>query len=352
VTSTDEDSAAEVFETLNDRGIGLSTPDLLRNLIIRRAPEAMRPSIVDLWGEIIEFETDTEIKAFLRHYWISHHGDIKTQRLYREIKTYIVGNNIDSLSFSREVKDASAVYREIVAARDNDVEVERFLKGIEELGASVLYPVVLSTMEIVPAAERARMLNAILNVYIRHSVIGQLENSKLENVIHKIATELRRKLKIDDALNVLADFAPDDDTFTRAFQRVSVNRTGTQRYLLRELEIDRRTTGELTVNLPHKVHVEHIYPQTPSESQRLPNHAQIINRLGNLTLLDKSLNASIKNSTFDKKLPSYGKSEIILTGDLCSYTEWTMATLDDRQKKLSARACLIWPIVRLGAAVK
>ena len=39
ISSTDEDSAAEVFETLNDRGIGLSTPDLLRNLVIRRSPE-------------------------------------------------------------------------------------------------------------------------------------------------------------------------------------------------------------------------------------------------------------------------------------------------------------------------
>lgn len=38
VTSTDEDNAAAVFETLNDRGIGLSTPDLLRNLLLRRAP--------------------------------------------------------------------------------------------------------------------------------------------------------------------------------------------------------------------------------------------------------------------------------------------------------------------------
>ena len=39
VQSEDEDNAATVFETLNDRGIGLSTPDLLRNLIIRRARE-------------------------------------------------------------------------------------------------------------------------------------------------------------------------------------------------------------------------------------------------------------------------------------------------------------------------
>ena len=48
VVSGDEDNAATVFETLNDRGIGLSTPDLLRTLLIRRAQEADREEIVDL----------------------------------------------------------------------------------------------------------------------------------------------------------------------------------------------------------------------------------------------------------------------------------------------------------------
>jgi uncharacterized protein with ParB-like and HNH nuclease domain len=42
VSSTDEDNAAAVFETLNDRGIGLSTPDLLRNLLLRRATGSRR----------------------------------------------------------------------------------------------------------------------------------------------------------------------------------------------------------------------------------------------------------------------------------------------------------------------
>ena len=42
VSSTDEDNAAAVFETLNDRRIGLSTPDLLRNLLLSRARSRRR----------------------------------------------------------------------------------------------------------------------------------------------------------------------------------------------------------------------------------------------------------------------------------------------------------------------
>lgn len=63
----------------------------------------------------------------------------------------------------------------------------------------------------------------------------------------------------------------------------------------------KRTTEELSVNPPHKVHVEHIYAQKPDEKHRTENHAQIVNRLGKLTLLDRVLNMTIKNASFAKK---------------------------------------------------
>jgi uncharacterized protein with ParB-like and HNH nuclease domain len=344
VSSTDEDSAAEVFETLNDRGIGLSTPDLLRNFVMRRAPEGQRTEIVALWGDVIEFDTDTEIRTFLRHFWISHQGDIKTQRLYREIKDSILAANIDSLKFSRDLKDASIIYKDILEARDNDPSIEYSLKSIAELGATILYPVVLSVMEVVPAEKRPAILNALVTTYVRHSVIGQLENSKLENVIYRIATDLRAEKPPEDAIKELSAFAPSDDDFRRSFERVTISRAATQRYLLRELELDLRTTAELTISPPHKVHVEHIYPQNPEMGQAAANHEQIVNRLGNLTLLDRSLNTSIKNGAFDKKLPSYGKSELLLTRALIEQKSWDADKITERQRIMADQALKVWSL--------
>jgi Protein of unknown function (DUF1524) len=348
VTSTDEDSAAEVFETLNDRGIGLSTPDLLRNLVIRRATAGAQDEVIELWSEVLEFDTDTEIKGFLRHFWISRHGDVKTQRLYREIRDHVVGQDIQSLDFSRELKDSSIVYKDIVQARDDDAEVASLLRDIDELGATVLYPVVLSIMECVDD-NREDLLEAVVYAYVRHSVIGQLENSKLENIIHRIAAGLRSAMNFVEAANLLADFAPDDDAFVAAFQRISLGRTATQRYLLRKIERNKRLTEELDVSAPNKVHVEHIYPQTPTEGRRWKNHSQMINRLGNLSLLSGSLNSSIRNATFDKKLPSYAKSELLLTKELTGLSEWNSAAIEDRQKGFAALASQIWPMFRYGS---
>jgi hypothetical protein len=322
--------------------------DAATRLVIRRAPTSAQEEVIELWSEVLEFDTDTEIKAFLRHFWISRHGDVKTQRLYREIRDHIVQDDIQSLEFSRELKDSSVVYKDIVQAKDDDVEVAALLRSVDELGATVLYPVVLSIMECMEQGNREDMLEAVLHAYVRHSVIGQLENSKLENVIHRIAAGVRGAMVLSEASKILNEFAPDDETFAAAFQRASIARTATQRYLLREIELEKRTTEELGVNPPSKVHVEHIYPQTPQDGQKWKNHAQMINRLGNLSLLSGSLNSSIRNSTFDKKLPSYLKSELLLTKELAEVSEWNAAAIEERQKGFSLVAPDIWPMFIYG----
>ena len=57
------------------------------------------------------------------------------------------------------------------------------------------------------------------------------------------------------------------------------------------------TTAEVTVAGADRVHVEHIYPQSPLEGNRWEEHDRYVGRLGNLTLLDKRLNEQIKKLT-------------------------------------------------------
>jgi hypothetical protein len=91
-----------------------------------------------------------------------------------------------------------------------------------------------------------------------------------------------------------------------------------------------------------RVHVEHIYPQTPA-GQKWLNHATIINRLGNLTLLGKRLNASIKNANFaTKKRDGYGGTDILMTKDLLAREVWDTTAINERQSELSKWVFDIW----------
>ncbi len=342
VVSSNEDSAAEVFETLNDRGVGLSTPDLLRNLVIRRAQTSNRSQIISLWEEIIRFDSDVDIKSFLRHYWISYHGDVKTQRLYREIKTQIQNSSTDSLTFTQDLGKAAEAYRQILKAEDADPNFETLLQEFSEVGANALMPIVLSISQSAPSPKKVELLRLIIAIYMRHSIIGQLENSKLENVIHPIAKKIREGRNIDALEEELRTFAPNDESFEESFARAVIGRTSIQRYILRKLENSMRRTGELQIGPNSKVHVEHIYPQKPFS--RFDNHDQILNRLGNLTLLDARLNSTIKNGSFEDKKPSFARSELMLTKSLCDHNAWTADAIAKRQKELAKLAVTAWPV--------
>lgn len=117
-----------------------------------------------------------------------------------------------------------------------------------------------------------------------------------------------------------------------------------QARLLRCLEQARRTAEELDVAGPTRVHLGHIYPQRPPTDRRLPNHAALLYRLGNLTLLSRQLNTSVKNSDFAaKQEKAYAGSEILLTRDLAAMpSEWGRVEIETRQAQLAELAAHIW----------
>lgn len=349
VSSTDEDNAAAVFETLNDRGIGLSTPDLLRNHLLRQAPgKDARDRIVGAWQSILSIADESNVDEFLRHYWVSRFGDVRQRKLYREIKDALQNPKLelDPLTLSLDMADAAPIYRDIARAREPDKDLQRLLEGIRSLGAKVLYPALLSGYSAASngeSKERIRNLAAALTVlYIRYSVIAGRETTILESTIYSVAANLRSDGNFDLAIESLRELSPTPDDFVSRFKRASVSRIATARYLLRQIEHAKRMTQEMSVELTDRVHVEHIYPQTPSGA-KWRNHAQMINRLGNLTLLGKTLNTSIKNGTFTiKKANGYTASDFFMTKELMAFEAWDTRTIDARQEELSTWVFDIW----------
>jgi len=342
VVSSDEDNAANVFETLNDRGIGLSTPDLLRNLLLRRANPNQQEEIINLWGDILEIDGDAKLKTFLRHFWLSREGDVKTQSLYKEIKEKITNQNLDSLTFSRSIRESSLIYKDIVASHDNDPENRRLLLDINELDADLFFPLVMSAYEVGDTKDIQKLLKAIIVSYVRHNTIGRLENSKLEKVIYEQAKALRSTKNFLNVIEELKKVAPNDTQFQNSFATAIVNRRSAARYILKELEYALRKTEEITVSPPNRVHVEHIYPQTPPQNLRWSNHSSIVDRIGNLTLLSSKLNMSIQNADFAVKRITYQYSELLLTRKLTDYSTWDISILNQRQLEFSNLAPQIW----------
>jgi uncharacterized protein with ParB-like and HNH nuclease domain len=346
VKSKDPDNAAAVFETLNDRGIGLSTPDLLRNYLLMRAKSnSDRTQIVALWEGILGLSGDgVSVEEFIRHYWVSHYGDVKSRALYRVIKSQIKKLKLNSVSFSQKLSDSASEYSALVNCQAKNKALQTALEGVQALNANVLLPPLLSCREISNEKGQAKLAPALVSTYVRHTLIGGLAGTALESLAFEIAKQLRKDKDIDGAIARLEEFAPGDSEFRANFEVAEVARSKSARYLLTAIEHKIRRTGELRVEDERMTHVEHIYPQSPKKADRWVKHEVLVNRLGNQTLLASALNTSIKNARFSKKLSAYGKSDIKITKALIKRRKWDESAIDEHQKWLARHAPKIWAI--------
>src|SRR5260370_7716134 len=192
-------------------------------------------------------------------------------------------------------------------------------------GAKALLPAVLSAYAFGDAAARLDFLRELVSVYVRYAVVSGLELSSLEDVVYALAKDLSGTGNFLAAKTALAEIKPTNEAFAKRFATFQITRRESQRYMLYEIEnFERRSakkTEELQLAGPDKVHVEHIYAQKPET--RLPDHQDLVNRFGNLTLLDAKLNQAIQNGIFTAKKPAYTKSELLLTTQFLHYGNLT-----------------------------
>lgn len=84
-----QESAFKSFTTLNDRGLRLSTPDLLLSYLMEKATDAHRKVIRGLWTEMVQGNGTHDIDRFMRHMWVSKYGDLKKEDLFTALKHQI-----------------------------------------------------------------------------------------------------------------------------------------------------------------------------------------------------------------------------------------------------------------------
>jgi hypothetical protein len=169
-----------------------------------------------------------------------------------------------------------------------------------------------------------------------------------ETAVYSAARKISRGNGYESAIADLRAISPSTDRFESDFQRLTFSNSehGVARYLLNAFEGKLAVTGELSVAGSNKVHIEHIYPQTPRPEDRWQVHAEFVNRIGNLTLLDKRLNQEIKNAPFStKKQQAYNSSRLEITKELLAYADESSPLLVQlRQERLCDLAQTIWPV--------
>ena len=394
VITPSQAGALRVFETINNTGVGLSPMDLLKNLLFRKVKTAEFDKTKASWKELTQHIEKAEEKNPLRflRYFVLSRFDTKTPKPLPEEELYNwlarnseeVGIDRKPVDFLKSLVNNARVYRNLSNAEDAQDRPNRYLKNIQFLsGRAKQHFILLLAGQHLDQPLFDRLCQALENLFFCFIVTKEATKA-FEAVFYKAAVPLRILAAGDnEGLEAFIQkwLQPEIDTRSEKLQfTLETMRTGTlQKYRLRyvlakltqyvdENAWDTSANTDLAKYLDKKVHVEHILPDTPTaeikqDFDKPDLYDDYSQRLGNLTLLEMSINTSIQRDYFKSKSAAYQNSNLILTksigspfqvgtntqpnratADLKHWTTWTSSAIEQRQKLLTKLAWKVWGI--------
>jgi hypothetical protein len=352
----DEADAYLIFETLNDRGLELSITDLLKNYLFGRAGSRLT-TVRRQWDEMVLLLAAHNETQFLRHYWLSKYEVVRERELYKEIKKKF--SSADSvMKFMTDLRDSADKYAAITNV-DNPIwtgygqAARRDLETLQLFGLSQFRPLLLAALDVLPQLEVEKLIRVIVVLSMRYSIIGSLGPGNIEKAYSDAAIHIREH-KINKAAKIFAELKaiyPDNARFRADFELKEITKPKLARYILSEIT-NNLADGEIfeITEDERKSTLEHIMPKSKTQhwvtaARDDDAYREYVNRIGNLTLLERAHNKAAANSAFtEKKKKAFSKSRVPLTSDLCKFAQWTTTEIEQRQRELATAALKVWSL--------
>lgn len=354
ITVTDELNAFKVFETLNARGVQLSS-DLLKNYIFSVANtndlhQTKLDELENIWAEIADILKDSQISDYLRFYWNSTHKTIRKNQLYKTIRNEIKTPE-EAFSLLRDMRKKADIY---IALRSPDDELWRAQPEVStNLGLLKLFnviqpiPLLMSAYSNLSERDFSSLLTKIVIISFRYNVICGKNPNELENVYNKVALDINKtkSYKTEDLkAGIYVTDAEFEQTFAYKEFVYSSRNNQIAKYILGKIE---KFESGASIDISSST-LEHILPDNPNEEWNWDDVKiqQFHYRLGNMTLLEAGKNRDLGNVSFSEKKAVYKKSTVPMTVEIgnSDLEEWTENCIDTRQKKMANEAKGIWKI--------
>ena len=392
--------ALSVFETINHKGLGLDSFDLTKNLLfmeLGNMGEKQEEKLTNTWASMkanID-ETNDRPMRFLRYFILATHGDLKNERegydylrklMQKGPKRNGISPKSDPMGYAEAMRTASAHYRNLIVHdcfRDN--EKNHYIENLKESTRSstrIYIPVLLAAKHL--SSEVFNRVARNLEVCLFLAYATATRSQVLEPIIANFCKSVRDTKTEEDlepVLETLAkEFEPIRSEFINRFDNFGDYDNMPRdrlRFMLAKLtqEIQHRSQHSMAdadvliePYLSKNNEIEHIYPRKPNQ-KRVQEFGDIsdetefdvlVNKLGNLALLEKHLNLHGSNAPFSEKKEVYQKSGYLLVQQLatppstkkekeaCSQLNnwhiWNEDAINDRHACLKKIAEDIWSL--------
>lgn len=377
-------NALKVFETINERGVGLTPIDLLKNyLFIHTAKDTERDkywmTLTKKWEELLKklYQSNQQPLQFLRYYLISHYpvnlsNNFPEEEIYdwflEEGEKYEIHKN--PIRFLDDLILAAEHYCLFTQAKNTDGSDNVYLKNISKIQGRVRQHLILLMSGRFLNTELFNKLSYYLeNLFFVYTITRKTRRKDV-NLTREFAQwgKQLKKVKTTEEFDefILINLAPEleasKEDFKASLEQISSSNLAKfrLRYTLAKIDqfIEEKTYGNtkpLEWYLDKTITIEHILPQSQKDSYS--------HKLGNLTLLEKTINSSISDNNYSEKIIGYRQSQILITRSLVetpnvgnntqlnramnefgirSFHEWDRSCIDIRQKILINIAMKVW----------
>ena len=362
ITVTDELNAFKVFETLNARGVRLSSTDLLKNHLFSLVTAADThdnelKALEDRWERIVGLLGSESFPEFLRVFWNSRNRLVRKSDLFKTIRRRISMRD-GAFQLLRDLDHSVAVYAALRDPQDGSWNAEEKRALAQLLMFNVRQPLAMLMachVKFFDAQRPAftRIVKAVAVIALRYNVICNLQTHEQERIYNEIARRVSDGTlqTTTDVLAVMRDVYPDDTTFKSAFTEKALRTTNSRnkkvmRYVL--FEIERQCSGQDFDFESAQYNLEHILPEHPAGDWAHIDEAKqerLIYRVGNMTPLEAGLNRDVGNGPYASKRDVYARSVFQITRAIDEhYDSWDEQKIEARQRQLASIATTIWKI--------
>ncbi len=356
ISTKEKEEANKIFEILNAKGKKLANVDLIKNQIFSICKKEQPYDDAELiWGNIkAKLNSRDEaigMGTFLYHYWLSRYSSSSEKKLYDNfMKKITPASEENYLDFLRNMEKNAEYYIEIIRPERRDFGNRKEYYWLVQSLNCLSNWFNISKVRIALMAALEKKEQGIVNSKMLKRLVKYLEsfhfayNTMLAKSANRLThhADFARKLRncstpeecdecITDLITKLDLLFPTEEEFTEAFTRLT--------YTKKTESIDNMKTKYVVNKLEcfyssdhHDVFddngsIEHILPESTGEAAL---------GIGNLILLECTLNQNSDNDDYAVKKENYKKSKYDWVKEFVNENDsWTQEKITARAEKMA-----------------
>ena len=337
VTAKNEEDAYTIFETLNARGMSLTSVDLIKNWIFKNDDDTHpNDNAKEIWKDLRErlsSANNVDLETFFRHYWNSKYEFTSSDRLYKSFQSCLAKGRIENArDFLLELQEASNRYLKFTkptreqwksATQKEKVVVSHFelmnQYRVSQVNSFLLALLEVREKKLIDETKFVTMIKNLENFHFTFTNLCSSRASGLENLysgqaraLH-IASSDKNKIKeiVDELTRNIQSKQPSLEMVKQAIKSLVYSKDSDSdkrkiQTIFGKIENSLHETEEFSVQ---SISLEHIKDQINGQSSWEKS-------IANLIPLDEKLNNEIgKNKSFEAKKVIYEKSSFKLVAE-------------------------------------